>query len=42
MSFDVTDALDAQFIYANEAGSDPIEACSIYIGNPGVSITISE
>ena len=42
MSFDVTDALDVQFVYAKEAGLDAIETCSVFVGNPGVSITISE
>ena len=39
MSFDVTDALDGDFIKSTE-GSDVVEGCALYVGNPGVKITI--
>ena len=42
MTFDVTDALDAQFVRATEAGLDAYETCVNYVGNPGVSITVTE
>ena len=41
MSFDVTDALDANFIKSTE-GSDVVSGCTLYVGNPGVTVTFSD
>ena len=41
MSFDVTDALDANFISSTE-GSDVVRGCNLFVGNPGVGITITD
>ena len=41
MSFDVTDGLDGDFIKSTE-GSSEVEGCTLYVGNPGVAITISD
>ena len=42
MSFDVTDALDADFIKSEEAGKDDVKTCTLYVGNPGVTISITD
>ena len=42
MSFDVTNAMDAHFIRSEEAGKDDVSTCTIFVGNPGVTISISD
>jgi hypothetical protein len=41
MSFDVTDALDANFVKSTE-GTDVVSGCMLYVGNPGVTVTFSD
>ena len=42
MSFDVTDALDSDFIKSEEAGKDDVKTCTLYVGSPGVTISITD
>ena len=42
MSFDVTGAMDAHFIRSEEAGKDDVSTCTIFVGNPGVSVSITD
>ena len=42
MSFDVTDALDADFIKSTEAGKDDVKTCTLYVGSPGVNISVTD
>ena len=42
MSFDVTDALDADFVKSTEAGKDDVKTCTLYVGSPGVNISVTD
>ena len=42
MSFDVTDALDSDFVKSTEAGKDDVKTCTLYVGSPGVNISVTD
>ena len=40
MSFSVENALDADFVKSEEAGKDDVQTCVLYVGSPGVTISL--
>ena len=40
MSFSVKDALDADFVISEVAGEDDVAVCTLYVGSPGVTISL--
>ena len=40
MSFSVEDALDADFFKSEVAGKDDVLGCTVYVGSPGVSMSL--
>jgi len=42
MSFDVTNAIDAQFVKFTADDTTVTEVCTLYVGNPGVAFTVTD
>ena len=40
MSFSVKDALDADFFKSEVAGEEDVASCALYVGSPGVSMSL--